>query len=52
MFFLPFFVHRMIWGLIELGWLLVWGVCVYNAFNGNRFKLPFIGDFAAKQAGN
>jgi uncharacterized membrane protein len=38
MFFLPFFVHRMIWGLIELGWLLVWGVCVYNAFNGNRFK--------------
>jgi uncharacterized membrane protein len=25
---------------------------VYNAFNGNRFKLPFIGDFAAKQAGN
>jgi uncharacterized membrane protein len=52
MFFLPFFVHRMIWGLIELGWLLIWLVCVYNAFQGNRFKLPLIGDFAAKQSGN
>jgi len=51
MFFLPFFVHRMIWGLIELAWLLVWVVCVYSAFNGNRFKLPLIGAFAAKQAG-
>jgi uncharacterized membrane protein len=52
MFFLPFFVHRLIWGLIELGWLLVWIVCVYSAFNGNLFRLPFIGGFAAKQAGN
>jgi uncharacterized membrane protein len=52
MFFLPYFVQRMLWGLIELGWLLIWLLCVYNAFNGNRFKLPLIGDFAAKQAGN
>jgi uncharacterized membrane protein len=52
MFFLPWFVHRLLWALVELGWLAVWGLCVYNAFNGNRFKLPLIGDFAAKQAGS
>jgi len=51
LFFLPWFIHRMIWGVIELGWLLIWLVCVYNAFNGTRFKLPIVGDFAAKQAG-
>jgi uncharacterized membrane protein len=52
LFFLPFFVHMLIWRLLELGWLLVWLLCVYSAFNGRRFKLPLIGDLAAKQAGN
>jgi uncharacterized membrane protein len=39
---LPFF------GLLIL---IVWILCIMKAFNGQRFKLPLIGDFAAKQAG-
>lgn len=39
---LPFF------GLLVL---IVWILCIMKAFNGQRFKLPLIGDFAAKQAG-
>ena len=44
-----------------LGWLIVlvgmpvllicWIICIVNAFQGKRFKLPFIGDLAEKQAG-
>ena len=44
-----------------LGWLIVlvsmpvllicWVICLINAAQGKRFKLPFIGDLAAKQAG-
>jgi uncharacterized membrane protein len=26
-------------------------LCIVKAFNGQRFKIPVIGDFAAKQAG-
>jgi len=51
LFFLPFFLHRIIWGVIELGWLAIWLACVFNAFNGKRFKLPVIGNFAEKQSG-
>ena len=51
LFFLPFFLHRILWKLIELAWLAIWLVCIVNAFNGKRFKLPFIGDLAEKQAG-
>jgi uncharacterized membrane protein len=48
--FLPLSVHSLIWSLIELCWLAIWVICVYNAFNGKRFKLPLIGDLAEKQA--
>jgi len=44
-----------------LGWLIflvgslvlfvVWIMCIVKAFGGQRFKIPVIGDFAAKQAG-
>ena len=44
-----------------LGWLIflvgslllfvVWIMCIVKAFGGQRFKVPVIGDFAAKQAG-
>jgi uncharacterized membrane protein len=51
MFLLPFFLQTIMWRLIELAWLLVWLLCVLNAFNGKRFKLPIIGALAAKQAG-
>ena len=50
MFFGAFFllaVSRLIWLL----WFVLWLVCVLKALNGQRFKVPIIGDLAAKQAG-
>jgi len=50
LFFAPFaflVLSRLIW----LGWVLVWILCVINAINGRRFKLPLIGGLAEKQAG-
>jgi uncharacterized membrane protein len=49
MFFLPFgyMISRLIW----LCWVLLWVLCVINAVNGKRFKLPLIGPLAEKQAG-
>lgn len=49
--FLPFSLHFLLWRLIELCWLAIWVICVFNAYNGKRFKLPLIGDLAEKQAG-
>jgi uncharacterized membrane protein len=37
--------------LIGLGVIALWIVCIMKAFNGQRFMLPVIGPFAAKQAG-
>ena len=51
MMMLPFGLIRLLWPLIELAWFLIWLLCVFNACNGKTFKLPLIGDFAAKQAG-
>jgi uncharacterized membrane protein len=45
-FFLMF--TRLLW----LAFFLVWVLCVVKALNGERFKLPVIGDLAAKQAGS
>jgi uncharacterized membrane protein len=45
-FFLMF--TRLLW----LAFFLVWVFCVVKALNGERFKLPIIGDLAAKQAGS
>jgi len=30
---------------------VVWVMCIIKASQGSAFKLPFIGDFAAQQAG-
>ena len=38
--------------LIWLGWFMLWLICVLKAVNGQRFKLPIIGDLAEKQAGS
>jgi uncharacterized membrane protein len=38
---------RVIW----LCWVLLWILCVLNAVNGKRFKVPIIGALAEKQAG-
>lgn len=34
-----------------LAFLVVWILVVVKAFKGERYKLPIIGDYAAKQAG-
>lgn len=40
-------ITRLIW----LAWFVLWLICVLKALNGQRFKLPIIGDLAEKQAG-
>jgi uncharacterized membrane protein len=47
------------WGLMSLIWLVVrlamfaaWIFLMVKAYNNEEFKLPFIGDLAAKQAGS
>ncbi len=39
-----------LWPLVALGFFIVWIVVLIKAFNGERFKLPIIGDLAEKQA--
>ena len=52
-----FLVVASLWILALLYWLIVlaffglWAFLVYKAYNNEQFKLPFIGDLAAKQAG-
>lgn len=48
-----------LWGLLGLIWLVIelamfaaWIFLMYKAYNNEEFKLPFIGDLAAKQAGS
>ncbi len=37
--------------LFQLAMFLFWLFLMYKAYNGERFMIPVIGDFAAKQAG-
>lgn len=37
--------------LVALAMLILWIMVLIKAFNGEKFKLPIIGDLAAKQAG-
>jgi uncharacterized membrane protein len=50
---IPFvgWVTWMLFPLVGLGFFILWLVVLFNAFNGKRFSVPFIGDLAAKQAG-
>lgn len=36
--------------LVSLAWLIVWLICMINAFQGKYFKLPVIGDYAERWA--
>ena len=36
--------------LVDLGLFILWIIVLIKAFNGERFKIPVIGDFAEKQA--
>jgi uncharacterized membrane protein len=51
--FLSFFrlITFGLYPLISLAMLILWIMVLIKAFNGERFKLPIIGDLAAKQAG-
>jgi uncharacterized membrane protein len=35
--------------LLGLGMFVLWIVLMYKAYQGEKFKLPIIGDFAEKQ---
>jgi uncharacterized membrane protein len=50
---LPFFgfMTLALWPLVGLAFFIVWILCLIKAFNGQRFKLPIIGDLAERQAG-
>ena len=37
------------WAVLALGMLGLWLFCMFKAFQGDRFKLPFIGEVAEKQ---
>ena len=37
--------------LVNLGGLVIWIICMVKSYQGQEFKLPVIGDFAAKQVG-
>lgn len=52
-FSLMFGMHSMllITRLLWLAWFVLWLVCVLKALNGQRYKVPIIGDLAQKQAG-
>ena len=43
-------ITLILWPLIGLGLLVVWVICLLKAYQGQMFKLPFIGDLAEKQA--
>jgi uncharacterized membrane protein len=36
--------------LVWVGWFVVWLICVVKAMNGQRFKLPVLGEVAERQA--
>jgi uncharacterized membrane protein len=41
----------LIWPLVSLVGFVIWLVLVLKAYQGQMFKLPFIGDIAEQQAG-
>jgi uncharacterized membrane protein len=45
------FLDLILTPVVAIGFLILWVIVLVNAFQGKRFKLPFIGDFALKQAG-
>ena len=53
LFRVPFlgFMTLLLWPLVGLAFFIVWLLVMIKAFNGQRFKLPIIGDLAEKQAG-
>jgi uncharacterized membrane protein len=46
---LPWFLWPL-WGLIDLALFALWVILLIKAYNGQKWKLPVIGDMAEKQA--
>lgn len=44
------FIHFMLWSLLGLVGLILWIVLLLKAYQGEKFKLPVVGDLAEKQA--
>jgi len=40
----------LVWPLVGLGGFILWLVLILKAYQGQKFKLPIIGDMAEKQA--
>lgn len=45
------FFGVLLWPIVNLFWIAVVVLCMVNAYQGKRFKLPVIGALAEKQAG-
>jgi uncharacterized membrane protein len=45
------FFGVLLWPIVNLFWIAVVVLCMVNAYQGKRFKLPVVGAFAEKQAG-
>jgi uncharacterized membrane protein len=45
-----FGLMTVVWMLVALGFLALWIVLLMKAYNGQKWKLPIIGDLAEKQA--
>jgi len=43
-------IDVVLWPLVALGFSILWIIVLIKAFNGEKFKIPFIGDLAEKQA--
>lgn len=46
---IPFFLGWMLSSIINLVYFVLWVVLMYKAYNGEQYKLPFVGDIAEKQ---
>lgn len=36
--------------LLWVGWIVLWVICVLKAYQGERFRLPLVGDYAERKA--
>ena len=43
-----FFVLYLVGGLVWVSWVVCWVLCMVQAFNGRRWKLPIAGDYAER----
>ena len=48
--FLPWFMWRSFYGVVSLGSVVLWLFLIWKAYNGEKIVLPFVGEFAQKNA--